>query len=129
MNRLPDWDRRIRIWIDDVSRRQFKFGQWDCGVMAASCVDAITGSSIAASLTHAEGSVPGNLIVIANRLIGADRQITHTMARRGDIHIIRAYGCIAYAIDYADQLIVANTVGIKLIPKCDVFKFIKSWSI
>lgn len=48
MTRYPDWERRLSEFLQTNSERPFVWGQWDCILMAASCVNAMTGVDVAA---------------------------------------------------------------------------------
>ncbi len=47
MNRLPDWRRRLELYLRDASTRPFRPGRHDCALFAAGAVKAMTGTDLA----------------------------------------------------------------------------------
>lgn len=45
MKRLPGWRSRLSATINSFRRREMAYGEADCWVLAASCVEAITGET------------------------------------------------------------------------------------
>jgi len=43
MSRLPNWECKLNAWVEKSTGRKFEWGQFDCALAAASCVEAITG--------------------------------------------------------------------------------------
>ena len=41
--RFPDWEDRLRTYLDRVEEEPFKWGSHDCALFAAACVNAQTG--------------------------------------------------------------------------------------
>lgn len=48
--RLPDWETRLRSYIDSVRRTPFAYSVFDCALFAAGAVQAMTGVDPAESL-------------------------------------------------------------------------------
>jgi hypothetical protein len=48
--RHHDWATRLDKYVQSVSAQTFSYGQFDCGIFASSCIDAITGIDPAAPL-------------------------------------------------------------------------------
>lgn len=50
MERLPDWQPRLTVWLRDSRKKPFEQGTWDCGVFAAGAIEAMTGVDVIAEV-------------------------------------------------------------------------------
>lgn len=90
--RFEDWPQRLDIVVSEAAARSFAYGQFDCALFAADCVQAITGVDYAEQLRGYTSKVAayrivkeyGSLEAMATALL--DREPKHpAMAKRGDI--------------------------------------------
>jgi len=51
--RIPNWQQGFNAWLASAQMRQFEWGQFDCALMAAECIEVLTG-------THPEPDLPGS---------------------------------------------------------------------
>jgi hypothetical protein len=93
--RHEDWGKRLRETVEQWRAEPFVWGQNDCCMFAARCVDAITGSEWVADLQScytdeasarayiaAEGSIKDSV----TRRLG--EPVPRLMARRGDVCLV-----------------------------------------
>ncbi len=45
--RLPDWQTRLHLWLQQAARRPIRPGRWDCCLFGAGAVEAQTGTDLA----------------------------------------------------------------------------------
>lgn len=48
LTRLPDWRQRLDDYLDSIDGKPFRWGELDCALFAADCVQAMTGVDLAA---------------------------------------------------------------------------------
>lgn len=48
ISHLPDWRSRLTAHLNSLSRSPFAYGENDCGLFAAGCVEVKTGTDLAA---------------------------------------------------------------------------------
>ncbi|MGP1665298.1 MAG: DUF6950 family protein [Rhodanobacter sp.] len=91
--RKPDWANRLRETVAANRRVPFAYGQNDCALFAARCVDAITGSDWERSLPHKDIKTAaafrreeGGLEAAVPKRLG--NPIPGCGARRGDLCLI-----------------------------------------
>jgi len=91
--KLPDWDHRLRQFIDTHARRPFEWGVWDCVLFAAQSADFITGNDYSVSWIGRYNSQYGATRIIAEYFGGKFESIfdnyyhptPHQLAQSGDI--------------------------------------------
>jgi hypothetical protein len=97
MQRLEDWETRLLAEIDAARFRDFAYGQHDCALFAAGCVDAMCGTTLAETLRaayHDEASAEayftaqGGWGPAVDALVGADNRIPWQFAQPGDIALV-----------------------------------------
>ena len=66
MNRYPNWQTRLDLYLRTVNQRQFKYGEWDCCLFACDAIQEMTGtvtsysgSTLVANITSTAGSGSG----------------------------------------------------------------------
>jgi len=100
--RYDDWVTRLDVYVESMQGRKFAYGEFDCGLFAAGCIQAMTGEDLAAELRGYEsraaaieamkrlcGSASirklGDAIAAAHNLSA----VPVLMAQRGDLAIVR----------------------------------------
>lgn len=93
MQRLEDWPARLAAFVDAARARPFRYGEWDCCVLAADWVLACTGADVMAPWRGTYRDKRSAVRILA-RLGGLHRTGGHVMlgepipalqARRGDV--------------------------------------------
>lgn len=64
MNRHEDWAKRLDHFMDAAQRRAFVWGEWDCCLMAANCIQELTGTDPVTQYRGAYTSKRGALKLI-----------------------------------------------------------------
>lgn len=64
MNRLPNWRARLTVYVDNVRRRPFAYGQHDCALFAAGALEAISGEDLAQELRGTYADLPSGRAAI-----------------------------------------------------------------
>lgn len=77
--RLPDWAPRLQQTIEAASGRLFSWGEHDCCLFAADCIQAMTGADLMAEFRGQYDSAES-----AYRLIGRRGLASHLSQRLGD---------------------------------------------
>ncbi len=120
--RRPDWLARLAMTMRQYESAPFLFGVHDCGLFAARCVDAMTGSNWAgelytdrkgaARLLHSEGSLEA---VVSRRLgIPAEGEPV-----TGDVCQVAPH---ALGIFWAGSVAVLSARGLRLRPRASVLR-------
>jgi hypothetical protein len=108
LTRFPDWPRRLESFLGLHPQKRFSYGSWDCALFVASCIEAMTGTDIAAeyrgkyrdvksareTMRRETQSRQGNLgrLVSAVALRHGMREISPGQAQRGDMALLRRPG-------------------------------------
>lgn len=66
MNRLPDWERRLDLWLARSARAAAASDEVHCGFFAADAVEAITGTDLVAEYRDAKTVAEGRDRLKAN---------------------------------------------------------------
>ena len=95
MTRLPDWEIRLRRFLEANRGRPFRWGSWDCCMFAAAAVREITGVDLAAAyrgryqtMIGAFRLTGGSTLKLAEAVAsanGLERYSTAGEARAGDV--------------------------------------------
>lgn len=96
MKRFYDWQLRFEAFVRERAQRPFCWGENDCGLFAAACVEAITGERVGEALRgyHSARQAlrlqrrPGGLRALACEALG--EPISARLANTGDIVLIPA---------------------------------------
>lgn len=56
MSRVPDWSERLNVTIAHFQGKPWAWGESDCAVFAAACVEAVTGRNVLGTFRGAYGS-------------------------------------------------------------------------
>ena len=92
IKRVPDWEQRFNKWITDNKHKSFKWGEWDCGLMAASNISNLTDFDVydefAGNYDDEKSAYvflknKRGFIGLCNKVLG--ESINPNFARRGDI--------------------------------------------
>jgi len=73
--RLPGWESRLAVVLDEARTREFDAGTWNCALFARACVQAITGRELPTELS-------GTLVETADTYFP---RIRRSLARPGDV--------------------------------------------
>lgn len=106
MQRFPDWQQRLALWLRANRTRPFAQGKWDCGLFAAGAVEAMTGVDIVADVRGRYTTTKGAMRVL--RRMGFDDhvalfashcpEIPTLEARPGDLVTFRTAEGLALAV-------------------------------
>lgn len=109
MRRLEDWPERLARILGSALHCSFVWGEWDCVLFVAACVEAVTGAD---PIPEIRGQYRTELgakkLLLENgcrdigdvwdRKLGADR-IASPFARRGDVVLLESCGGICTGMD------------------------------
>lgn len=76
MTRLPDWRRRLAVYLNQSAAEPFEPGKADCALFAAGCIEAMTGTDPAAEFRGRYSTLEGGF----KRLMKAGFADLETMA-------------------------------------------------
>jgi hypothetical protein len=139
--RLADWEIRLTQEFERSRRSIFQWGTFDCAIHAANCINAITGTDLAASLrgtyaTEAQanqvlatygGTIEGLAVHFAGD--SAMDQAAPQFARRGDMVLVhngdpgRALGIVDLTGRFA---LCAAVAGIARMP---MRRWLRAWRV
>ncbi len=121
--RRKDWVSRLLAVVDDAQGRPFEWGQHDCCLFAARCIDAVTGSFWAGSLDacyqdeatalayiKAEGGIRASV----SRRFGDP--VPPLLARRGDLVLVDSPLGEAVTVCVGPSLVGAAPSGLTVLP-------------
>lgn len=121
--RRKDWVSRLLAVVDDAQGRPFEWGQHDCCLFAARCIDAVTGSdwavdlelwywdeSTALAYIKAEGSIRASV----SRRFG--EPVAPLLARRGDLVLVDSPIGEAVTVCVGPSLVGAAPSGLTVLP-------------
>jgi hypothetical protein len=93
MHRLQGWPELLADWVERNRARPFVWGEWDCVLAAADCVQTITGEDTLAGLRWdgvrgalRQLEVEGGLEAAVTRVLG--EPVAPAFAQRGDVLLI-----------------------------------------
>jgi len=136
LNRVPRWEIALAKWVEASMGRPFQWGRFDCGLMAADAIEAITGIKVADDLQYEteEGAKAivgedfSSLQELCDERVGVE--IRPTSARKGDIAMVEFNDGEAYSlvVDYGRSYIVATDKGVRIVRK-EAVKAVKAWRV
>lgn len=90
MARLHDWQERLSAVLGGAAARAFAYGEHDCCLHAADCIEAVTGDDVAAAWRGQYSDEGGGMVLAKARSLAqlAARflpPIDRAFARRGDV--------------------------------------------
>lgn len=124
--RLPDWRSRLSTHLAQVAAQPFGYGQHDCALFAASCVEVMTGVDLAARYRGLYVTLKGGL-----KLLLTDGFYNHldvvrahfdevqpAFAQVGDIMVVQeGHGIAALGIDVGERIAVLQRGGLGMAPR------------
>lgn len=121
--RLPDWRRRLELYLADAARVPFAHGTHDCALFAAGAVKAMTGHDPAADYRGRYGSFKEGLralrasgdsdhLALADRLFEA---IPVATARPGDLAAV-PMPRPALGVVQGELIYLVGDEGLRLVP-------------
>lgn len=140
-HRLPDWPARLSAFFKENRSRKFQYGEWDCCLMAAAAIEAMTGVHPDPSCVGAYSNRGQCNCLIKRRTgkFGAQhiwRQVMQqngyeerpaSFAQRGDPVLIKRTSSYSVGIVALDgDVIVAASKGLVKIPRD---RAVSSWQI
>ncbi len=121
--RRRDWVSRLLAVVDDAQGRPFEWGQHDCCLFAARCIDAMTGSDWEGDLATCYQDEASALAYIkAERTIreSVSRRfgdpVAPLLARRGDLVLIDSPLGEAVTVCVGPSLVGAAPSGLTVLP-------------
>ena len=132
--RKDDWPVRLHRYIESIKDSKFAYGAHDCGLLAAGCIEVMTGEDFASELrgyTSAREAMEAVKRVCGSasiRKLGEHiaakynlREVPVLMAQRGDLAIVknRRFGIVALT---GTEIYVPAKQGIIRVPLVDATK-------
>jgi len=121
--RKKEWEKDFAQWVEESTQRQFEWGRFDCAMMAAECVEVLTGKNPEPFLFGAYYTPFGAYRILLERdgLEGIcdchlDR-IHPDFAQRGDILLCAFERKHTLSVNLGQQALVATEFGTKIVPK------------
>lgn len=132
--RRSDWTVRLIETVEAAASRPFEYGEADCGLFAARCIDAICENSARASelaaLYQDERSAlrfvaeEGGVEAAVTKRLG--QPIPASFASRGDVCLMPGVGFEALGICVGSRVAAMSQDGMRYAPLADV---IKAWRV
>jgi hypothetical protein len=126
MSRLKDWEPRLVDCLGQASGKPFKAGHHDCALFVAACVEAMTGTDLAAEWRGRYRTIRGGIARL-RRAGHADHvacvasmfeEVLPTYARRGDIGVVDGTdGFGALGIVQGEGVYVLTESGLGIQPR------------
>lgn len=127
MTRFEDWPTRLADFIKGAEKRPFSWGEWDCCLLAADWVLAVTGVDTAAELRGKYKSASGAARIIKQRggILEMVRALTDAqgmpeintrMAQRGDVCLVDTPLGDALGVCLGAKIACAGPDGLNLLP-------------
>lgn len=116
---------RLNAVIDSCEGLPFRYGEHDCCMFAARCVDAMSGTALSRllpQLYHDEESAfafierQGGIVNAATKLLGVDPVRGWAQARRGDVCMVDTERGPGLGVCVGQRIAVADEVGLALYP-------------
>lgn len=115
------WLARLRETVDSYRAEPFSWGRHNCGLFAARCVDACTGSSWAAEF---EFSSPREALQFVKDEGGIEAAVTARLgepfhnyfARRGDVCLVDVVDGDGLGVCYGPEILVPSDDGLESYP-------------
>lgn len=123
--RFEDWPNRLAEFMKGAEKRPFSWGEWDCCLLAADCVLALTGTDPASDVRGRYTTRLGAARLIKGDFPGLIRRITAThgmaeinprLAQRGDVCLVDSPMGEALGICVGAWIACAGPDGLTLLP-------------
>jgi len=130
LQRLPDWQPRLRSYLRGCTGRPLVPGQHDCCLFGAGAVDAQTGVDLAAGWRGRYSTFSGGYRILRKAgyadhvaLIAAHLpEVAHNAARAGDIAIVPGEDGDAVGVVQGEAVyVLARDARLALVPMAPVF--------
>ena len=124
--RIPEWRSRLSVHLDGLTRCPFAYGQHDCVLFAASCVEVMTGVDLAARYKGLYRSLKGGLKLLAQdgfvsplAMVAAHfGRVPPAFAQVGDIMVLQMdRGIDALGINVGERIAVLQPHGLAMAPR------------
>jgi hypothetical protein len=119
-----DWSSRLFGVIEDHRRRQFAWGTADCGLFAARCYDAMTGSEFEQQLLteYAEEGpqrllLQNGMVELVNQYLGPSQD---GRAVRGDVVLVDGGDGQALGICMGSKVVALGANGLHYLSRDDI---------
>lgn len=121
--RRRDWVSRLFAVVDGAHGRPFEWGQHDCCLFAARCIDAMTGSDWEGDLAacyHDEDSAKAYIVAEGGIRASVSRRfgepVQPLLARRGDLVLVDTPMGNAVSVCIGPTLVAAGPSGFTALP-------------
>lgn len=131
---LPDWHHRLDTVVRDRLTKPFKWGEQDCALFAADCVQAVTGDDLAATLrgTYSTALAAarileswGGLEALATAKLGEPHD-TQWNAVPGDIGLVQSANGPCLALCAGTHWLAPGERGLQPLARADA---LKAWKV
>lgn len=120
--RYPDWQARLVKTLQAAHKRPFLWGEHDCALFAADCVQAMCGEDYAAlyrgtydSETGAKKALLKNHGSLEKALTACLDEVPVSLAQRGDVAIIESEGRKCAGIVWSGGVYAAGVNGLVML--------------
>lgn len=115
----PDWQKRLTDMIRAAEKRPFLWGQHDCCLFAADCVQAMCGEDFASSLRGTYDSANGAKRVLLTNGGTLEKvlacyldEVPVKLAQRGDIAVVLSAGSRCAGVVFGGAVFVPGENGL-----------------
>lgn len=125
MTRRPNWERQFYAVLHNALSRPMAYGQHDCGLFVADCIEALTGADLGADLrgtykTRREAlqvcEAHGGLVELVSRLLGPPQP--PAAARRGDpVAMYHPRFGVSLGVSDGGKAAFLGPAGLRLFPR------------
>lgn len=128
--RRADWQRQLVCYLDDVKRRSFGYGQFDCALFVAGAVEAMTGEDYAGLFRNRYDTPRKGLKLLAGHGHASPidfvamhfEETLPALAAPGDIVVVVENGDRALGILQGSQIYVVAEQGVSLISRMRAYR-------
>jgi hypothetical protein len=124
--RRHDWADRLYATVEAFKGTDFEWGENDCCIFVARCVDAMTGSDLVHQLQNiywdedgAQAVIGGDLSAAVSAFLG---QPSELRAMRGDVVMVDGGDGFALGICLGQEIAGVGPDGLRLLPRGEILK-------
>lgn len=136
LTRREDWPSRLAAALEEARDKPFRWGSHDCGLFAADCVLAMTGTDPAA-LYRGQYDDEAGARETMQRLSGGGLRAAWTaalgpamnnvrMAKRGDVVLVEVGGVEATGVVVGSRVACLSEAGLAMVP---AHRIVAAWSV
>lgn len=119
----PDWQKRLIDVIKAAEKRPFLWGEHDCCLFAADCVQAMCGEDFASDLRGTYSTAVGAKRVLLNNGGSIEKvlaqhldEVPVSLRQRGDIAVVMSGGSRCAGVVFSGAVFVPGESGLVKVP-------------